>query len=293
MKTQHSSSHQAGFTIAELLVGSTVGIIVSLGIFAFINTSSMLTARNLALNLTSNSMRTALDRAEFLIQQSATAPKLIDTSANVVAGTGPAAGVRFDLFVGGPVVADPGTLSLTAATTNLAIRYAETSSRAPSVGDIIRFDGSPTTLRPRIGAITSNTAISAGMRQAAVTLSTTLGTPVTSTTGLRARIVRDVALIVMPSGGGRQLRYYTDMSSTVSLSDPTKYTVLSDQIAMETADATPFSKTTIDGSEFVSLSLRLRASNFDRRLIGKQADQFNTFAQVNTYIRPKTNPNPE
>lgn len=290
MKTRRYQNRRAGFTLVELLIGSTIGVIVSLGVFAFINTGSLLTARNLAVNLTANSMRGSLDRVEQLIQQADTMPDLIDTSAAAVSGTGPAAGVRFDLFIGSPVVVNPGTLNLGSTTSSLTIRYAQASSRAPSVGDIIRFDGAAATLRPRISAITSNTVVSAGMRDATVTLSSALGTAVNSTTGLRARIVRDVALVVMPSGGVRQLRYYTDMGSTSDMTDATKYTVITDQIAMETADATPFSLATISTREFVRLSLRLRSKDFDRGLLGKQADQFNTFVQVNFDVRPKTNP---
>jgi prepilin-type N-terminal cleavage/methylation domain-containing protein len=290
MKTGLHTHRRAGFTLVELLIGSTIGVIVSVGVFAFINTGSMLTARNLSVNLTSNSMRGSLDQVETLIQQSDTMPTLINTSATTVAGTGPAAGVRFDLFAGGPVVVNPGNLTLASSTTSFTIRYAQASSRAPAAGDIVRFDGTTSTLRPRISAVTSNTSVSAGMRDATVTLTSSLGTAVSATTALRARIVRDVALIVMPGGAGRQLRYYTDMAGTADLTDATKYKVVSDQIALEAADATPFSTTTIASREFVSLSLRLRASSFDQRMLGKQADQFNTFAQVNSFIRPKTNP---
>ena len=62
----------------------------------------MLSARNLALNVTNNALRGSLDRAEQLIQQADSMPVLIDTSGN--AATGPAAGIRFDRFVGAPYV---------------------------------------------------------------------------------------------------------------------------------------------------------------------------------------------
>lgn len=290
MKKKPHFHRQHGFTLVELLIGATIGALVSLGVFAFIDTGSMLTARNLSVNLTSNSMRGALDRVETLIQQADTQPRLIDTAGANVAGTGPAAGVRFDLFVGGPVVVNPGTLTLASSATGFTIRYAQAASRAPADGDIVRFDGTSATLRPRISGPPTDNPAGVGMRDAAANLAGTLGTAVSSTTGLRARIVRDVALVVMPSGAGRELRYYTDMATTTNMNDATKYRVVTDQIAMQAADATPFSTSTIEGREFVSLSLRLRASNFDRRLVGKQADEFNTFAQVNSVIRPKINP---
>jgi prepilin-type N-terminal cleavage/methylation domain-containing protein len=290
MKTRPSRIHQAGFTLVELLIGSTVGALVGLGVFAFIDTGSMLTARNLSVNLTSNSMRGSLDRLESLIQQADTQPRLINTTGASVATPGPAAGIRFDYFVGGPVVANPGTLTLASSASTFTLRYALASSRHPQAGDIVRFDGTATTLRPRISSVATPTLVSAGMYDIAVTLTGTLGTAVTSTTGLRAKVVRDIAVIVMASGNIRELRYYPDMVAATDLNDASMYRVLTDQIAMQSADATPFSTITISSREFINLSLRLRASNFDRRLVGRQADEFNTFAQVNSFIRPKTNP---
>lgn len=293
MKTRTLARCQAGFTLIELLVGTVIGSIVSLGVVAFIDTGSMLAARNVSVNLTSNSIRGALDRTEHLIQQSNSDPVLMDTAGLPVAGNGPAAGVRFDLFKGGPVVVNPGTTTVASTVTTLTIRYAQATSLAPTAGDIIIIEGTETTLRPRIAstpAIAFSTP-SVGMRDAVVPLTATLGTAVTATTALRARIVRDGALVVMPEGGNRQLRYYPDMAGTTSMSDASRFHVITDQIATATAaDSTPFTLSTISGRRFVGLSLRVRANTFDRRLLGKQADEFNTFAQVKSFIRPKINP---
>lgn len=291
MKTLPLPHRRAGFTLVELLVGTVIGSLVALGVFAFINTGSLLTARNLSVNLTSNSMRGTLDRLEHLLQQSNSNPALMNAAGAAVAGTGPAAGVRFDLFQGGPVVLNPGTTSLANSVSSFTIRYAQASSRAPSAGDIVLIDGTASTLRPRIASVTSTSTPSVGMRDAVVSLTSALGTTVSTTTALRARIVRDVGLAVVTAGANRQLRYYTDMASTTNMNDATKFIVITDQVATETtADSTPFSLSTISGRTFVAVSLRVRANTFDRRLLGKQADQFNTFAQVNSFIRPKINP---
>ena len=292
MKVRHPFAHQAGFTLVEMLVGCTVGAIISLGVFAFINTGSMLTARNLSVNLSSNSMRSSLDRVEQLIQQADTMPTLVDTAGAGTASTA-AAGVRFDRYVGGPLIINPGALTLPSTTTSFTIAYAQAASPAPSVADVVRFDGTVATLRPRIaGPVTVTDLVPAqpGMKQAAVTLSSSLGATVTVASSLRARLVREVAVIVMPAGGGRQLRYYPDIAGTTNLNDATKYTVLTEQIGMQSGDATPFSLQTFQTRSFVKMSLRVRASDFDNRLLGRQADQFNTFAQVDSFIRPKINP---
>jgi prepilin-type N-terminal cleavage/methylation domain-containing protein len=291
MKRCGPSRQKAGFTLVELLVGATIGAVVSLGVFAFLNTGSMLAARNLSLNLSSNSMRDSLDRVEQLIQQGDTMPTLINTSGT--AATGPAAGVRFDRYVGGPYVINPPALSVASSVTSLTLVNSMNSAASPPLpteGDVIRIDGYAT-LRPRIGAGPYSTSTpSLGMRAVVVPLTTTLGTTVSASTLLRARLVRDVAVIVMPSGAGRQLRYYPDIAGTSNLNDASKYKILTDQIGLETSDATPFSLVTIQNRSFVSMSLRVRASNFDNRLLGKQADRFNTFARVDSFIRPKINP---
>ena len=289
MRHRPSSRGYAGFTLVEVLVGMTIGVLVSLGVFAFIDTSSMLTARNLSVNLTSDSIRGSLDRVEQLIQSANTMPVLINTSGTSSAG--PAAGVRFDRYIGGTYVVNPPATTLASGLSSLSLVFSTSSVSSavnPTQGDILRIDGSVATLRPKVGAPPFTTSIPAlGQRSVTVSLTSSLGTAVSSSSGIRAKLIRDVAVIVMPSGSGRQLRYYSDFGATTDLNDVTKYVVLTDQVGLQAIDATPFSLQSIGGKSFVKMSLRVRASNFDRRLSGKQADQFNTFSQVDIFTRPK------
>ncbi len=289
MRLRHSSEGRAGFTLVEVLVGMTIGVLVSLGVFAFIDTSSMLTARNLSVNLTSDSIRGSLDRVEQLIQSADTMPVLVNTSGTTSAG--PAAGVRFDRYVGGTYVVNPPATTLASGVSSLSLVFSTSSVSSavnPTQGDILRIDGTPATLRPKIGAPPFTSSIPAlGRRSFTVPLTGSLGTAVSSSSGIRAKLVRDVAVIVMPTASGKQLRYYADFGATADLNDVTKYVVITDQVGLQTIDATPFSLETIGGKSFVKMSLRVRASNFDRRLSGKQADQFNTISQVDTFMRPK------
>jgi hypothetical protein len=289
---KHSHRREAGFSIVETLVGAAAALVIGVGIFAILNTGTMLSARNLALNVTNNALRGSLDRAEQLVQQADTMPDLIDTSGNVA--TGPAAGIRFDRFVGAPYVLTVAVTGLPATTSSLALQRSTNtlaSPPIPAVGDIVRIDGELDTLRPRVSSVSTSAADAALHQTINVTLAASLGTAVTgSSTTLTAKLVRRVALIVMQNGTKRELRYYPSLDLTTNLNDATKYTVLTDQVGMQADDATPFSLITAQTKSFVNMSFRVRSNKFDQRLMGKQADQFNTFSRVDVQIRPKVNP---
>ena len=283
--------HRSAFTLVEVLIGSAVGVIASIGVFAVINAGSMLTARNLSVNLTSNAMRKSLDRVEQVLQQSETIPVLIDTAGNTTVG--PAAGVRFDRYIGGPYVIDA-PAGLAANVTSIALVRSTASSASPPLpqaGDVIRISGSDL-LRPRIASIVVSAPDAALHQTTSATLTDPLGTAIATPSGGQfvARLVRRQAMIVMPAGGARQLRFYPSLDTTTDLNNSSSYILVSDMVGLQADDATPFTNDTPLGINFVKMSLRVRASKFDARLLGKQGDQFNTFARVDTYIRPKVNP---
>jgi hypothetical protein len=291
MKT-NPHHRQGGFSIVETLMGAAAATIVGIGIFTVLNTGMMLSARNLSLNATNNALRGSLDRAEHLLQHADSMPTLIDTAGNAVAG--PAAGIRFDLFVGAPYVLSVPVTGLPATTTVLSLQRSIdplASPPVPTVGDIVVIDGEASTLRPRVTAVTTGVADALLHQPLTTTLAAPLGTAVSgSSTTLTAKLVRNVALIVMLNGGKRELRYYPAFDLTSNLNDPTQYTVLTDQVGMQPDDATPFTIIQNQTKNFVNMSFRVRANRFDERLQGKQSDQFNTFARVDVQIRPKVNP---
>jgi hypothetical protein len=253
----------------------------------------MLSARNLALNTTNTALRGALDRAENLIQQADTMPELIDTTGNVVT-TGSAAGIRFDRYIGAPYVILITTSGLPSSTTSLTLKRSTNplaSPPLPTVGDVVRIDGESATLRPRVSAVSTTTPDAQLIQSIVVSLAAPLGVAVSgSSTTLTSKLVRKVALIVMPNGSKRELRYYHSYDLTTNLNDATKYTILTDQLGMQTDDATPFSIVQIETKSFVNVSFRVRSNKFDQRLMGKQSDQFNTFSRLDVQIRPKVNP---
>ena len=278
------------FTLIEVLVGTAVSAVLATAIFALLNAGMILSAKNLSLNLTSNSIRTALDRVEQGVQMGNAMPTLIDTAGADVAA-GPAAGIKFDRVVGSPYVVTlpPGGIPASATTLTLTrSTHPVASPPVPSVGDIILITVNEATVRARIQLVGVG-AVAGGRQSFAITLTAPIGTavvPITATI-VSARIVRNVAFLVMPANGKPQLRYYQTFDTTTNLNSPAGYTLVTDQIGTAAADATPFSIVPVGTQSFVSFSLRVRASNADSGMRSQQRDQFNTYSRIETMIRPK------
>ena len=283
-----------GFTLIEIVVGAAISSVLAVAIFALMNAGMILSAKNLSLNLTSNSLRTALDRVEQVVQMGDTMPELIDATGTVLA-TGPAAGIKFDRAVGSPYIVTVSGANIPAATTSMTLTrstHAVASPPVPRAGDIVRIATTATTVRPRIQSVVSGSVDGQARQPFTVTFEGALGTTVTpvAATVVSARLVRNAAFIVMPANGKPELRYYDSFDTTTNLNDPTKYAVITDQIGTAPSDATPFSLVPNSGQTFVGFSLRVRASNNDRGIRGQQRDQYSTYSRTETLIRPKITP---
>jgi prepilin-type N-terminal cleavage/methylation domain-containing protein len=283
-----------GFTLVELIVGAAVASIIAVAIFALMNAGVILSAKNLSLNLTSNSLRGALDRVEQAVQRGDSMPQLVDNNgAPVSAGAAP--GIKFDLYVGSPFIITAGAGGLPASTTTLTLTRstnAIASPPPPRPGDVIVIANTSASLRPRIQSVTTG-AVDAQLRQPfTITLDAPLGTAVVPTAGtiLSSKLVRSVGFMVRPSNGCQELRYYDTFDTTTNYDDPTRYVLITDKLGDDAADTTPFSLAQIEGKTFLNLSLRVRASDTDKGIRGRQRDSFNTYNRVETVVRPKTVP---
>ena len=287
MKTNHRA-----FTLIEIIVGAAVSSVIAVAIFALMNAGMILSAKNLALNLTSNSMRSALDRVEQVVQMGDTMPALIDTAGATVAA-GAAAGIKFDRFLGTPYVVTTVAGSIPSTTTTLTLTrstHAVASPPAPQPGDIVRIATTSDSLRPQIQSVVAGLVDGQSRQAFTVTLTAPLGTTVTVLSGsiLTAKTVRNAAFVVMPSNGRQELRYY-DNFATANLNNPSKYILVTDQMGVQAADTTPFSIVNQEGKPFVSFSLRVR-SDKNSGIRSMQRDDFNTYSRTETLIRPKTIP---
>lgn len=286
---------QRAFTLVEVLIATSISSAVGLAVFAFLNAGMYLTAKNLSLNYTSDQMQSALDQVEQALQQGDSNPTLIDTTGATVTNAA-AAGVRFDRFVGGPWVVTTNSGTIASSATSLTITrstHSLASPPLPAVGDIIRIDGTPSTLRPRVSNSATSDTTDAALRRNTLTfpLAAALGTTVTNNSGtLTAKVIRRVAFLVMPNGNKRELRYYPSFEITTNLNDPTRYKVITDQIGSQPADSTPFTLSTVSGKTFVNFSLRVGSTTYNNSLRRQQSDEYNTFTRIESVLRPKVNP---
>lgn len=299
MQRASLSSKRAGFTLVELAIGGLVSTAVGLAVFAFIDAGMYLSAKNLSLNLTSNQMRGALDRVEQVLQQgdADADPILINTTGATVADGTAAAGVKFDRFIDSPYVVDLASTVSGSMQIRIARSAASLASVRPSnaelVGDVIRLDGTAASLRPRIVQAGSNPSSStaSGIETITCPLASALTATYKPTSGdiLKAKLVRQVAFIVMPNGAKKELRFYHSYESATDLADTTKYAVITDQIGLQAADATPFNTTKVGTKTFINFALRVRSGPTDNRLLRRQSDEYNTFTRVDISLRPKVN----
>ncbi len=94
----------AAFTLVEMMVAIGVFTLAGGLIFSFLNTGMVLYAKNTAMNSAHQQARTGVDQMLANIHASVSIPQLVDTNLAPIAapGTGPAAGVDFQQFDGGP-----------------------------------------------------------------------------------------------------------------------------------------------------------------------------------------------
>lgn len=101
-KTRH------GATLIELLVASTMGMIMGGIALRLLIAGLVLFAKNTAVNMAHQRARVAVVQMERNLHASVSLPQLCDANRNAVTGNGPAAGISFQLFAGGPFVVTAG-----------------------------------------------------------------------------------------------------------------------------------------------------------------------------------------
>lgn len=95
-------NRQSGFTLIEVLISTAMIGLTGGIIFVVSNTGMVLFAKNSAINVAHQQARSSVMQMVQDIHSAVSYPRLVDTSLVVVTGTGPAAGISFQLMSGGP-----------------------------------------------------------------------------------------------------------------------------------------------------------------------------------------------
>jgi hypothetical protein len=103
MKRSHAQSIRA-FTLIELLMATTMGAIIGGIALRLLSAGLVLFAKNTAINMAHQQARVAVIQIERNLHASVSLPQLVDINRTAVSGNGPAAGISFQLFSGGPFV---------------------------------------------------------------------------------------------------------------------------------------------------------------------------------------------
>lgn len=293
MKLKLARRSRSGFTMAEILIGMSLLTGVGIACYSMLLGSTILFAKNVSLNTSSTILRTALDRMYNDINQGYGMPKLINADGSA-ATTQSAAGITFDIYLGGPyVVTNPGTTGLPASTTQFQMKHYSadtlTAQPLPVTNDVVVLDNGIT--RPVINTCTSST--SSNVRTLTVNLKSALGTSVSwnASTTKTAALVHKKAYIVATVNGYGELRLYNNAEAGTNYSDPANYFVLTRELSGQTTnnENLPFSIVPdgLTGTNLLNIAMRVEGHEFNKSLSVKQAKEFNTFLQLDTRLRPR------
>ncbi len=298
-----------GYTFVEISIAIGVLMIVGGIAYSLLMNSATLLAKNLSLNQSNSILRSALDRIYSEVNQANGLPKLINADGTPLSGSGPAAGIILDRYIGGPyVVSNVSGTGLAAGVTTLKITRSTNALAAPtpSPNDVISMgDGS---VRPVVKTFTTATAdpSPSPAPNPGQTLTVTLQNPLSaaipwdSTVKQTATLLHRKAFVVVPVSGRGELRMYGNVENVTNYSDPSGYVVLSREIGMQTQgtedENKPFKIVSTDesgavlGASFLRIAMRVEDQQFNKYLATQQAKSFNTFLRVDTLLRPRTIP---
>lgn len=300
MKINRTDNSRRGFTLVELLISIAMLTIVGFLSYSMLVSSSTLFAKNISINTSNSSLRGSLDKMISEINQGYGIPKLINADGSSAGSSGPAAGIAFDRYIGGPYVVTRQSSGLAVGTQTFTMKsYAGTTLTLPpkpQPNDVVSIDTG--ILRPLVRTCTATIASGATWNG-----STTTSNPVTMTVGLQsplpsaitwssattetAFLVHRKAFVVASNNGQGELRLYNDAETVTNFNSTAAYIVLTRDLSGQNGENTPFSIVTQDGNKFLNIAMRVEDQSYNKVLAVKQAKDFNTFLQIDTKVRPR------
>lgn len=295
MRLLHTYRTRSGLTMVELLFYLGISAVIAGVVFSFLTGASLLYAKNMSIVHSHTNLRSVFDRLTNNLQQAYTLPVLIDSSGN--ASAAPAAGLYYDRYLGDPyVVTNSSGTGLPSTTTTLTVTcstVALASPPAPKTGDAILINDPSGNVRALISTCTAGAYDAANQRQSYnLTLSAALGrTVVWSAPEVRvATLLHREACLVVPGSTKSEFRFFPTFEPKPVMTDPTKYTVVSDQLSVLTGEMTPFSIDVVGADKIVRASLFARCTDYSTWLNNKQANEFNTFVRLNAVLASRLRP---
>jgi type II secretory pathway pseudopilin PulG len=288
----HAAKSVAAFSLVEIMIGLVVLILVGGLAYAVLNSATTLMAKNISLNASSTTLRSALDRLYSEVNQANGLPRLLNADGSPAASPSePAAGIVFDRYQGGPyIVTNPGTSGLISSTISFEMKSSTDPLASPPVPqkhDVVSMDQGNT--RPLVQSCAI--ATSGGLQTLTVQLQAPIGKDIPWTTDVQktAYLVHRKAFIIVPGGGRAELRFYGNAETLGpgNYNDTTTYTVLTRDIGTANDETTPFSIVTQNNASFLSIAMRVEDRQFNAYLAARQANEFNTFLRVDTMLRPR------
>jgi hypothetical protein len=249
------------------------------------------------MNHSHDELRISFDRLADHLLAANNVPTLIGTDG--LTATAPSAGLKFDKVIGDPYVLDPplGAGSFAATATSLSVWRSSADSVAaapiPMVGDVMLIPTPTGVARGQISAVTVHPPTGV-TQKITLTFGAALGKPLSwlADQPQVAKVVRPEAFIVMPSNGKNELRFYPQFEPMPTLSDGSKYKVLTNQIGTSSGESTPFSILNMDGDRIVQSTLRVRETQYSMFLSAQEQNSYSGYFQLllnlPSRLRPKT-----
>lgn len=282
-----------GFTLPEILISTTIALIVGAAAYTLLTATIKLYAENFSLNHSHQTTRLPLERMIWEISDSGSAPILVNdkgadtTGVEQPSGSGNrwAPGIRFCTLVNTTryTIANSATATATSVNINVA-----TGQLKPRDSDILVIHASPVG-KVGNGIQAEISTVTGASSPYTVTLKSALGVAVSANSS--ALILQQGAFIAV----GGQLRYYSKVMSearhgAAAFNAPANFRDLARVEAVPgEAEARPFSYGTTE-DRMLRVDLRARAtkySNLDTRY-SQASPNFNTFLNMRTSIAVKS-----
>jgi len=213
-----------GFTFVEMMVALSIFTFAGSGIYLVLRTGMLLFAKNSAINLTHQNVRVAMVELQHDLHGSVSIPQLVNSSGVAVTGTGPAAGVSFRKYAGGPFsIVVPTGATISGALSQISIvtgSQGTTKDFCPQIGQRFHIQVLPTQMvELDITGVGAPTSTSTGTAYT-LTLGASLGTDIQmrnpgddSPMNVACFLTSSASYIVE---NGRLIKKYLAASGTVS-----------------------------------------------------------------------------